>query len=364
MKDYNLEQLFTYKTIVEGYPRNTIFSDEEAGKKMKEKLGYKDKTVYAYMPTWRGANSYGKMSIEDIEVNLLKMDKALDNIRLGDNVVWRVSSLDNNHIMHVNLHPNIGSEIDFTQYKHIEPFPEDIPSYEFINSVDALITDYSSIFFDFSITKKPIVLFMYDYEEYMAERGMYLDVRELPFKEIYNIDDMCAAIKSNDILTYRYDDAKDYFDTFTKDADVDCTKKLVDYIFNGEPSDLKIEDYSGNAEKEWKICVQPERIDSKEEYDEFLSGHDLENTIFVIKNDYFHALMNKWFYEDYNNKLTYIIFGYSRLINNADEEIFNTTDSANKPKRKIVKDRARERAYQRSLPNIKIINKQDNKRII
>ena len=49
----------------------------------------------------------------------------------------------------------------------------------FLNSVDALITDYSSVFFDYSITRKPIILYMYDYEEYMHDRGMYFDIKEI-----------------------------------------------------------------------------------------------------------------------------------------------------------------------------------------
>lgn len=348
MEDYNLEKLYTHKTIVAGYPRNAIFKDKEAGQEVKEKLGLKGKTVYAYMPTWRGVNSYGQMSTTDIAYILEQMDK----------------SLDEEHLLYVNLHPNVGDEIDYSEYKYIDKFPAEIPNYEFVNCVDALITDYSSIFFDFSITRKPIVLFMYDFEEYMQDRGMYTDIQDLPFKKIYNIQDMCEALKKDELVTYSYDDAKEYFDKYTKYDSIDATEKLVDYIFYNKDSGLSVQDYSANGEKEWRICIQPSRIDAKEEFDEFVAGQDADNTIFVIKNDYFHALMNKWFFEEYNAKLTYVIFGYSRLITEKEEEIFLTEDEEHKPERKKIKKKAREMAYRRTLPGINIINKHESKRII
>ena len=348
MEDYNLDKLYTNKTIVSGYPRNTVFNDAEAGKKVKKRLGLDEKIVYVYMPTWRGINSYGQMSTTDISNILSRMDQVLDE----------------NHLLFVNLHPNVGEAIDYSEYQYIDRFPQGVPNYEFVNCADALITDYSSIFFDFSITKKPIVLFMYDYDEYMEDRGMYTDIRALPFTKIYDIEEMCRVLKTNEILKNTYEDAKDYFEKYIKYDSVSATEKLVDYVFYGKESGLKIEDYAKNREKEWKFCVQPTRIDSKEEFDAFVNEQDVENTIFVIKNDYFHSLMNKWFFEEYNAKLTYVIFGYCRLLNEEDEKIFQTTDDENKPARRKIKNKARERAYQRTLPNIKLNNVTGTKRII
>lgn len=351
MEDYNLDKLFTKKTIVAGYPRNAIFKDKQAAADVKEELGLQDKTVYVYMPTWRGINSYGKMQTTDVEEILQRFDE----------------SLDENHLLYVNLHPNVGDQLDYSRFKYIDAFPADIPNYEFINSADVLITDYSSIFFDYSITGKPIVLFMYDYDEYLEDRGLYTDIQELPFKKIYNIDDMCQAIKNDELVTYRYDDAKEYFEKYTKYDSIDVTEKIVDYVFDGKDTGLVVQDYKVNSEKEWKICVQPNRIESKEEYDAFLAEHNPEDTIFIIKNAYFHALMNKWYFEEYNSKLTYVIFGYSRLLNEKDEKIFVEKDKSTKKKAKelaAVKKKARERAYNRTLPGINIINKHESKRII
>lgn len=348
MEDYNLNQLYTNKTIVSGYPRNTIFCDEKKGKETKKLLGLEDKEVFIYMPTWRGKNSYGAMKTTAVREILEEFDK----------------NLNDNQCMFVNLHPNVGENIDYSDFKHIDSFPTEVAKYEFINCSDALITDYSSIFFDYSITKKPIVLFMYDYDDYMEDRGMYIDVKSLPFKQIYNIEEMCDSFKDSKILTYRYDDAKDYFDKYTSYDSIDATEKLVDYVFDGKDVGLEVEDYSRNKEKGWNLQVLPARPLEKEELDEILSKCDLENTVFAVRDIYFHALMNQWFYEEYNDKLTYIVFAYCRMVKEKEEAIFLTEDKEHKPQRKKIKNRARKLGYQRSLPNIKIVNKKENKRLI
>lgn len=41
-----------------GYPRNKVFMEPEKGVALRRKLGLEDKTVYAYMPTWRGQSNH------------------------------------------------------------------------------------------------------------------------------------------------------------------------------------------------------------------------------------------------------------------------------------------------------------------
>ena len=48
------------------------------------------------------------------------------------------------------------------KYKHIQKFPSDVNNYDFLNACDVLITDYSSVFFDYANTRNKIVLFTYD----------------------------------------------------------------------------------------------------------------------------------------------------------------------------------------------------------
>ena len=65
-----------------------------------------------------------------------------------------------------------------------------------MNIADVLITDYSSVFFDFAITTKKIVLFTYDEEEYLAERGMYLELSDLPFPRVKTLDNLLDELRT------------------------------------------------------------------------------------------------------------------------------------------------------------------------
>lgn len=58
MRDYNLENLYTGKVVMAGYPRNEVFLKKSEGEKLKKELGLEGKTVYAYMPTWRGTSNH------------------------------------------------------------------------------------------------------------------------------------------------------------------------------------------------------------------------------------------------------------------------------------------------------------------
>ena len=118
-------------------------------------------------------------------------------------------------------------------------------SYSFLNAVDVLITDYSSVFFDFSITRKPIVLFMYDYDAYMAERGMYMDVRDLPFRKIYTMNEMLAYLHENDkqadVNSAAYDA---YYKMFTNYDAPDNIQNLNDMLFYGKAPKFEVIDYA------------------------------------------------------------------------------------------------------------------------
>ena len=344
MEDYNLEQLYTGKTIVCGYPRNSVFMDENAGKRLKAELGYDGKTLYTYMPTWRGKNSYQKNGsdyIDDIEGILTNVDQVLTD----------------NEIFFVNLHPNVNSDVNFDSYKHIQPFPTDIPQYDFINCTDVLITDYSSIFFDFSITKKPIVLFMYDYDEYMEERGMYTDVKELPFTKVYNLQDFIKGLKGKEFLKSTYSDDKEYHEKYIQYDSLDAAKYVNEVMFDQNFEHVKVEDYSHNKKKPWKLYVFQERVDNKEDLDRIYEENKSEDTIFAIRLHFFDAKMNQWFYSEYNKKMTYIIYSYHRVLTWYEVKQWNRH---NEKFRKI----ARERGYQRSLPNIMIINKDEIRNVI
>ena len=77
---------------------------------------------------------------------------------------------------------------------------------ELIAISDFMITDYSSCMFDMMYMKKPCLLYMPDFEEYTErERGLYFNIKELPFLKSYTEDEMFDAIKNFDGDKYAHD---------------------------------------------------------------------------------------------------------------------------------------------------------------
>ena len=178
--DYMLKGLAQNRILLCGYPRNEVFLSGDAAK-IRRDFGLEGKTLYAYMPTWRGSvrNVDGASQQEQLLGYLQEIDRGLTD----------------GEILCVNLHPYVRSAIDFDEFVHIRQFPTDVETYDFLNACDGLITDYSSAFFDFAITRKPILLFAYDEEEYLRERGMYLDIRTLPFPRVTTAAELLAALR-------------------------------------------------------------------------------------------------------------------------------------------------------------------------
>ena len=79
-------------------------------------------------------------------------------------------------------------------------FVMDVSDYEdtskLLLAVDVLITDYSSIMFDFGLLKRPILLYMQDYDKYKKERGLYFDVEDTQLSYSTSSDALLAAIES------------------------------------------------------------------------------------------------------------------------------------------------------------------------
>lgn len=292
MEDYNLFELFTGKAIVSGYPRNSIFLDTEKAKQVRKQFNFENKEVFAYMPTWRGTQS-------NVAVNELYEKEVIYILNELDSV------LNDNQILYVNLHSLVKDKISIDGYKHILPFPN-IDNYEFLNSVDVLISDYSSVFFDFSITKKAIVLFMYDYDKYMNDRGTYFDVKDLPFYKIYSIEDMKNFIQHKDTLEKNTGNLDDYYNQFINYDAKDATQILNDYFFEEKNNNLHIYDYSFNKEIVHTLYIAP-KVTKRDDCNQLKELQNVNNPIVIFMKNQFNYLLRETLLNEYNDKISYIV---------------------------------------------------------
>ena len=155
------------KNIIEtGYPRNDflINSNNEFninGLKKKIKIPF-GKKVILYAPTWRDNQYY------EIGRYKFKLELDLDLLR---------KNLGNDYIIILRLHYLVAENLDLSRY---EGFIYDFSHHEDIKELylmaDLLITDYSSVFFDYANLKRPMLFYVYDIEEYRDKlRGFYFD---------------------------------------------------------------------------------------------------------------------------------------------------------------------------------------------
>lgn len=71
-------------------------------------------------------------------------------------------------------------------------------TYDLLKIADYVITDYSACAFEASVLMKPTYFFVPDYDQYVKERGLNIDLKaEMPFATFENADELCSAIKGN-----------------------------------------------------------------------------------------------------------------------------------------------------------------------
>ena len=211
----DVDTTFRGKALYCGYPRNSVFFDADKRSAVRSALTLEDKEVFVYMPTWRG--------------NLLAHTKTSGMYSTEKIMDFFEQTLDENQVMLVKLHNFAAESLDFKDYKKVRPFPAQFDAYSVLNIADCLITDYSSVFFDFANTGKKVVLFTHDREEYLRDRGLYMDLDELLFPKANNYEELAAQLNG----------IKDYDDSaFLRDyCGYDCqdsAKKLISYLLGDE----------------------------------------------------------------------------------------------------------------------------------
>ncbi|WP_458457006.1 CDP-glycerol glycerophosphotransferase family protein [Methanobrevibacter sp.] len=212
---YMIGKIYSGEMLLEGYPRNSIFFDEKRRDELKGILSLEDKEIFVYMPTFKGS-----VNNRDDEKQNAEISGFLDEIE---------DSLSENQIFFVKLHPYNQAKIDFSNYNHIMPFPEGWEIYDLLNMADCLITDYSSVFFDFANTKRKIIIFNYDEEEYMKERGTYFPLDELPFPKVQTVSELIYEMN----VEKDYDDSE-FIETYCTYDCPDAANRICRHIFKGD----------------------------------------------------------------------------------------------------------------------------------
>lgn len=194
------------KVVVTGMPRLDLLFKSSGEDLYKKYPQLKNKKVVLYAPTFRG-NIITGVSNPDVNLDLI------------------INELPDNYIMVTKFHPLVNSSfsheriIDLTNYS----------LYDIFNISDLLISDYSSIVFDYSLLNKPIIFYLSDYDLYKETIGFNVDKNLLPGHICYNEKELIKLIQQDLVVKSSND--------FIKYKDADNTTrvvKLIGSVFNEE----------------------------------------------------------------------------------------------------------------------------------
>lgn len=169
--------------IPTGLPRNDqLYSvTQQEIIEFKKKLGLPlDKKIILYAPTWRDSLDKGSSYSLKPPMDIKKWEQELKN----------------NYVLLLRTHAYTTDLLGV----EFNDFCQNFSDYPYINDLfkiaDILISDYSACIADFSILERPIICFAYDYDEYKAARGLYIDfAKEMPNGIFYDQDSVIKHLK-------------------------------------------------------------------------------------------------------------------------------------------------------------------------
>ncbi len=212
------------EVLEDGYPINDIFFKDNAEfvKNLKSKLGIEEnKKIILYAPTWKDDEQNESWEhYFNLEIDLERLYEEFSD--------EYVVILKMHHLVSENL------RID----EKLKDFAIDLSSYDDIQELyvlsDILITDYSSVFFDYAHSRRPILFFVPDLNHYIENvRGLYLNMeKELPGPLIKDNDELIDIIKNIDDVSSEYSDKYDeFYERFCSLCKGDSAKRIIEKVF-------------------------------------------------------------------------------------------------------------------------------------
>jgi len=200
-----------------GYPRNDVLFDYnmEFKQNLREKYEISDniKKVILYAPTFRDAGSlrfpFNNKDLEDLN----KLLKKTDSIFLFKGHAYE-------------------KKINFGELEYIQLVKKPSDIQELLIISDLLISDYSSVIFDFLLTMRPVILFPYDIDIYEKGRGLHYDLKEIaPGPIVYDVKTLVESIQDAEKIDVEYKNKREKIrDRFNKYHDGKSIERLLTFL--------------------------------------------------------------------------------------------------------------------------------------
>ena len=204
------------KVLLSGYPKNDLLCNYSISQRdlIREKFNLKkDSKVILYAPTFRD-ELYGAMKCP---IDFKKWERIL-----GDK-----------YVVLFRAHPVVanGTKIDSSTgfIYDVSTYPDNA---ELMIASDILISDYSGIFFEYAVQKKPMFCYAYDYDEYVLHRELYFDIRDALPGGMMPEDELLDVIKSEDYAGFdkKWKEFRNNYVSEYGHATDNCLNKIIDSI--------------------------------------------------------------------------------------------------------------------------------------
>lgn len=206
--------------IPTGVPRTDILFDNKYKKETENRMAkilpiIKNKNVILFAPTFRG-NGHRSAHYPFFKIDFEKLASYCES---------------NNTVVLFKMHPFVKNKLEIP--KKYKKYFMDISSFREVNDVlfitDLLISDYSSLIYEFSVFEKPMLFFAFDLEDYIATRDFYEGYEEfVPGKIVESFDELLEALYKKDFEKYK---VKPFLDKHFKYQDGRSSERLVRHLF-------------------------------------------------------------------------------------------------------------------------------------
>ena len=224
-KAYKLRGVFRGLVIEDGYPRvDRQFMNEAEAVQARSRLASDgielgNRTVILFAPTWKGTDF--SSPADDAGVLFAQAQALQEEVGAGYLVLLKT---------HQVVHRFAADRPEFRKIL----VSNDMPTNVILGLTDILVTDYSSIFFDFLPLDRPLVFFTPDDMDYSASRGLYFPLDELPGPVAHTVSEAGDAIRSLSSAdgdeSYRAV-ASAWKERFAPHDDGVATRRIVDLVF-------------------------------------------------------------------------------------------------------------------------------------
>ena len=224
--------VYSGKLLENGYPGNDVLLSTKRDDIVEKLINRgvpvdEKKEIILYAPTWRSVSSD-------------RVKKDISSYNAFCAYLYGHIDAEKYQIL-VRLHPMVYRMLSEKEKRSGRYIPPSIDDNELLSVTDVLVSDYSSIFFGFLLTDRPIIFYIPDLESYREERGVYLGLHELPGPHSGEMADIARWINRAGTLRGEYGSAYEKMRRWSCEFDDGhVTEKVMQTVFHGDAAACRV----------------------------------------------------------------------------------------------------------------------------